>query len=68
MFIIISLYLVLKFKRRTRFLEFVVQLVGKAIDEGQIEASLEWSNDAMTWIIRYCAIETLLNLFYVESG
>ncbi|XP_032221437.2 cilia- and flagella-associated protein 54 isoform X1 [Nematostella vectensis] len=43
---------VLKFKRRTRFLGFFVQVLSKAIDEGMMETALDWTHDAMTWVIR----------------
>ena len=43
---------VLKFKRRTRFLGFYVQVLAKALQEGLTETALEWTNDTMTWIIR----------------
>ncbi|PFX16137.1 Uncharacterized protein C12orf55-like [Stylophora pistillata] len=43
---------VLKFKRRTRFLGFYVQVLAKALQEGLTEAALDWSNDTMTWIVR----------------
>lgn len=43
----------LKFKRRTRFLGFYVQVLAKALQEGLIQTALEWNNDTMGWIIRY---------------
>ncbi|XP_027049490.1 cilia- and flagella-associated protein 54-like [Pocillopora damicornis] len=43
---------VLKFKRRTRFLGFYVQVLAKALQEGLTETALDWTNDTMTWIVR----------------
>ncbi|XP_074609756.1 cilia- and flagella-associated protein 54-like isoform X1 [Acropora palmata] len=43
---------VLKFKRRTRFLGFFVQVFAKALEEGLTEIALEWCNDTIAWIIR----------------
>ena len=50
---------VLKFKRRTRFLGFYVQVLAKALQEGLTETALDWTNDTMTWIVRSV---TALNL------
>lgn len=47
-----SIPAVLKFKRRTRFLGFYVQVLAKALQEGLTETALDWTNDAMTWIVR----------------
>ena len=47
-----SLLAVLKFKRRTRFLGFYVQVLAKALQEGLTETALDWTNDTMTWIVR----------------
>ncbi|CAH3193048.1 unnamed protein product, partial [Porites evermanni] len=43
---------VLKFKRRTRFLGFFVQVLAKALQEGLTETALEWTNDTIGWIVR----------------
>lgn len=51
-FYIFVLSTVLKFKRRTRFLGFYVQVLAKALQEGMTETALDWTNDTMTWIIR----------------
>ncbi|XP_023930113.1 cilia- and flagella-associated protein 54-like [Lingula anatina] len=39
-----------KFKRRTRYLEFFVQVVQKALTEGIAEMAIEWCEDALQWI------------------
>ena len=44
--------IVLKFKRRTRFLGFFVQVLAKALQEGLTETALEWTNDTIGWIVR----------------
>ena len=54
---------VLKFKRRTRFLGFYVQVLAKALQEGLTETALDWTNDTMTWIIR---LVIALNLYRVK--
>ncbi|XP_064604908.1 cilia- and flagella-associated protein 54-like isoform X2 [Liolophura sinensis] len=41
-----------KFKRRARYLEFLVQLVQKALSEGQPEMALDWCEDAHQWIAK----------------
>ena len=53
-------FTVLKFKRRTRFLGFFVQVFAKALQEGLTEIALEWCNDAIAWMIRYAEIDQLL--------
>ncbi|XP_064633928.1 cilia- and flagella-associated protein 54-like isoform X3 [Lineus longissimus] len=41
---------VVKFKRRTRYLEFFVQVVQKALAEGIAEQAMEWCEDTAQWI------------------
>ncbi|XP_068714673.1 cilia- and flagella-associated protein 54-like isoform X3 [Montipora foliosa] len=43
---------VIKFKRRTRFLGFYVQVLAKALQEGLTETALEWSSDTIGWMMR----------------
>ena len=44
---------VVKFRRRARFLEFVVQVVQKALSEGLVDTAIEWCEDSVLWLIRY---------------
>ncbi|XP_067928992.1 cilia- and flagella-associated protein 54-like [Watersipora subatra] len=39
-----------KFKRRNRYLEFLVQVVQKAITEGYSDHAIDWCEDALNWI------------------
>ena len=41
---------VAKFKRRARFLEFLVQVAQKGLTEGEVEQVLEWCDDADQWL------------------
>ncbi|XP_038069719.1 cilia- and flagella-associated protein 54-like [Patiria miniata] len=43
---------VVKFRRRARFLEFVVQVVQKALSEGLVDTAIEWCEDSTQWLIR----------------
>ncbi|XP_022098854.1 cilia- and flagella-associated protein 54-like [Acanthaster planci] len=43
---------VVKFRRRARFLEFVVQVVQKALSEGLVDTAIEWCQDSSQWLIR----------------
>ncbi|XP_071809881.1 cilia- and flagella-associated protein 54-like isoform X2 [Asterias amurensis] len=43
---------VVKFRRRARFLEFVVQVVQKALSEGLVDTAIEWCEDSVLWLIR----------------
>lgn len=45
-----TLFTVQKFKRRNRYLEFLVQVVQKAITEGFSELAIDWCEDALHWI------------------
>ena len=46
----------IKFKRRTRFLGFYVQVLAKALQEGLTETALEWSSDTIGWMMRYSEV------------
>ncbi|XP_058841492.1 cilia- and flagella-associated protein 54-like isoform X3 [Acipenser ruthenus] len=43
---------VLKFKRRGRFLEFVVQVMQRAVQEDQVELALTWGQEVYSWLNR----------------
>lgn len=53
-----------KFKRRNRYLEFLVQVVQKAISEGFSELAIEWCEDALTWITRFTSISKIYRCFF----
>lgn len=44
--------LVAKFRRRTRYLEFLVRVVQKGFHEGHRESVLEWSEETLQWLNR----------------
>ncbi|XP_006820960.1 cilia- and flagella-associated protein 54-like [Saccoglossus kowalevskii] len=41
-----------KFRRRTRFLEFLVLVVQKALSESQIDVAIEWCDETLEWLHR----------------
>ncbi|KAK3608116.1 hypothetical protein CHS0354_004771 [Potamilus streckersoni] len=43
---------VAKFRKRARYLEFIVQVAQKALTEGLPDQALEWCEDAVGWLVR----------------
>ena len=43
----------MKFKRRTKYLQYFVMVVEKALANELVEKVLEWSNDTEVWLNRY---------------
>ncbi|CAH1784493.1 unnamed protein product [Owenia fusiformis] len=41
---------ILKFKRRTRYLEFFVQVIEKALAEGLADYAIDWCQDTFSWL------------------
>lgn len=57
----LDMLIVQKFKRRNRYLEFLVQVVQKAITEGFSELAIDWCEDAITWINKCVLIHSLIH-------
>ena len=49
---ILLLSIVIKFKRRTKFLEYFVKVLEKAYTEGTLQKILDWSNDTEHWFCK----------------
>ncbi|XP_071490299.1 cilia- and flagella-associated protein 54-like [Diadema antillarum] len=43
---------VVKFRRRARYLEFLVQVVQKALSEGLPDIAIEWCEETTMWLVR----------------
>lgn len=46
-------FVVVKFKRRHRYLEFFVQVAQKALTEGMSQQAADWCDETANWLTRY---------------
>ncbi|KAL3852227.1 hypothetical protein ACJMK2_015897, partial [Sinanodonta woodiana] len=42
-----------KFRKRTQYLEFIVQVAQKALTEGLPDQAMEWCEDAVSWLVNH---------------
>jgi hypothetical protein len=43
---------VVKFKRRSQYLEFLVQVAQKGLTEGEIDPVMDWCDETYQWLVK----------------